>query len=426
VTDPWETAQKQLQDAAAKIALNPTLLKSLLTHDNNIQVSLPLKMDDGRTETFQGYRLQHNNLLGPYKGGLRYHLDVSEGELKALSFWMSIKNAVIDVPFGGAKGGIALDPKKLSEAELERLTRLFTQELAKHIGPYKDVPAPDVNTSPKIMAWIVDEYSRIVGKSTPAVVTGKPIEKGGSEGRTEATGLGGSLALLSALQKLNLDPKKLTVAIQGFGNVGRYVAKFLQKQGLTIVALADSKGGIHIPDGVGEIEHIERFKEEKGFLAGSYCVGSVCDIENRGKVGGQDITSQELLELPVDIIIPAALENVITSENASKINAKIVLEMANGPTTAEADKILADKGVLVIPDILANSGGVAVSYFEWYQNLHNEKWSLEEVEDKLKEKMIIATEAVFEIQDELKVTLREAAYIVALRRLQNASEKGKR
>ncbi len=421
--NPWETAQKQLETASEKIKVDPLLLQTLRNHDRDIQVSLPLKMDDGETKIFKGYRLQHNNIRGPYKGGLRYHPQVSEDEVKALSFWMTMKNAVIDVPFGGGKGGIAVNPKKLSERELEELTRLFTRKIADFIGPQKDVPAPDVNTNPKIMNWIVEEYSKIVGKDTKAVVTGKPIEHGGSEGRTEATGLGGVYSLLASLKQLGVDKKGLTVAIQGFGNVGHYIASFLEKEGFRIVALSDSKGGIYIPNGIESIGQIAKFKEAKGYLAGCYCVGSVCDINNREKVGGKDVSSNELLELPVDILIPAALENVITTENAANIKAKIILEMANGPTTSEADEILHQKNITVIPDILANSGGVAVSYFEWYQNLHNEHWSKEDVFAKLKEKMDKSVGEVFEIQKEHKTTLREASYILALQRIQEAFEK---
>lgn len=418
ITNPWETAKKQLHKASERLKLDPMLTQILNNHDRDIQVSLPIKLDNGETQVFKGYRLQHNKIRGPYKGGLRFHPEVSEDEVKALSFWMTMKNAVIDVPFGGGKGGIAVEPKKLSERELKDLTMLFTQRIADFIGPNKDVPAPDVNTNSKIMSWIMEEYSRIVGKETPAVVTGKPIGQGGSEGRTEATGLGGVYSLLAALGKLNLDKKGLTVAIQGFGNVGRYVASFLEAEGFKIVALADSKGGIYIPNGIESIEAVERFKEAKGFLAGGYCVGSVCDISNRDKLNGLDLTPEELLELPIDILVPAALENVITVENAGKVKAKIVLEMANGPTTIEADEILKNNSVTVIPDILANSGGVAVSYFEWYQNLHGESWSKAAVFTKLKEKMDKAVSEVFETQKEYRTTLRDAAYILALKRIE--------
>ncbi len=416
--NPWAEAQENLVKFAAKINLDQFLLESLKQHNRDIKVSLPMKMDNGEIKVFTGYRLQHNNLRGPYKGGLRYHPEVSENEVKALSFWMTMKNAVIDVPFGGSKGGITVNPKELSESELERLTRAFVRSIADTIGPEKDVPAPDVNTNSKIMAWFADEYSKIVGKNTPAVVTGKPIEADGSEGRTEATGLGGVYALIAVLRSLNKFVPGMTVAIQGFGNVGKYAAEFLVKEGFKVVALSDSKGGVYIPSGIADINQIEECKEAKGYLAGCYCVGSVCDIGNREKVGGQDITSTEILELPVDIVVPAALEDVITHENAPKIKAKYILEMANGPTTNEADEILNKNGITVIPDILANSGGVAVSYFEWYQNLHNEHWTKEEVFSKLKEKMEKAVSEVTQILTSQKVPLREAAYTLALQRLQ--------
>lgn len=421
--NPWERAKKQLEKTAQKIKLNPLLFTRLSEPDRIIEASLPLKMDSGEIKFFTGYRIQHNNFLGPYKGGLRYHEKVCMDDVKALAFWMTMKNAVVNVPFGGGKGGIKVDPKKLSENELEKLTRIFTHKIADVIGPIKDVPAPDVNTNPKIMGWIVDEYSKIVGKETPAVVTGKPINLGGSEGRIEATGLGGVYTLLAILKKTKKDPKKLTVAIQGFGNVGKYFAYFLENEGLKIVALSDSKGGVYIKNGIKSVEAIEKCKAKKGYLSGCYCVGSVCDLNNRDLVGGKDITADEILELPVDILVPAALENVINAKNAEKIKAKIILELANGPTTLEADEILQKKKVLIIPDILANAGGVATSYFEWYQNISEEKWTKEEVFKKLKEKMEKAVFEVYQASKKYNVTLREAAYIVALKRIQKTSER---
>lgn len=416
----WKSAIKQLEETAAKLSLDPLFLISLSEPDRTIEVSLPLKMDNGEIERFKGFRVQYNNLRGPYKGGLRYNQLVSMDEVKALAFWMTIKNAVIDVPFGGAKGGIALDPKKLSENELKELTKLFTRKLVDIIGPNKDVPAPDVNTNPKIMGWIVDEYSKLVGKKTPAVVTGKPLNKGGSEGRTEATGLGGVTVLLAVLKKLGKKPKNLTVAVQGFGNVGKYTAYFLQKEGFKIVALSDSKGGIYIANGIPDINEVERCKEIRGLLAGCYCVGSVCDLENKEKLGAKTIPSDKILELPVDIIVPAALENVITGKNANKITASLILEMANVPTTIEANRTLNKKGIIVIPDILANSGGVATSYFEWSQNINNQKWTKKQVFSKLKEKMEKAVDDVWKMSKEHQVTLKEASYILAINRLQKA------
>lgn len=444
--NPWETAQEHLRTVAEKLNVDPFLVTILSNPDRVIEVTLPLQMDKGNAEVFTGYRIQHNNIRGPYKGGIRYHSNVSMDEVKALAFWMTMKNAVVDVPFGGAKGGIAINPKKLSERELEKLTRLFTQKLKDIIGPYVDIPAPDVNTNAKIMAWIYDQFKvesarldstkprqrrakraklkvHLTKGETRGVVTGKPIEKGGSQGRTEATGLGGTYVLLEVLKKLKKDPKDITVAVQGFGNVGRYVTTFLQQAGTTIVAVSDSKGGIYIPDGIPDIEELQRCKEEQGFLAECYCIGSVCNLKNKKTLNGKDVTPEEVLELPVDVIVPAALENVITKENAAKIEASIVLEMANGPTTLEADGILNKRGVTVIPDILANSGGVATSYFEWYQNINNKHWTKEKVFEKLKKKMEKAMDDVFDVHEKKKVTLREAAYMVALSRIEKAWKK---
>lgn len=416
--NPWERAKNQLKKISKIISLDPLLTASLLEPDRIVEVSIPMVMDNGSIKTFTGFRVQHNNSRGPYKGGLRYHPKVNMDEVKALAFWMTMKNSVVDVPFGGGKGGITVNPKELSEKELKTLTEKFTTRLKEVIGPHLDVPAPDVNTNPKIMSWIVDKYSELTGKNTPAVVTGKPLEKGGSQGRTEATGLGGTYTLLEILKKMGKKPQDMTVAVQGFGNVGRYLADFLIKNGFKVVALSDSKGGVYIPDGIKDIDQVEKCKEMKGYLAGCYCVGSVCDIKYREHLKGKDISPTEILELPVDIIVPAALENVINDGNVSNIKAKIILEMANGPTTSDADEILHKKGVTVIPDILANSGGVAVSYFEWYQNIRKQKWTKEKVFKKLQTQMKKATGEVLKAKEKYQVTLRDAAYIVALQRIE--------
>lgn len=415
--NPWTRAQKQLQTAARNFPIDPMLLARLEHPDRIVEVSVPLRMDDGSITVYQGFRVQHNNIHGPYKGGLRYHPRVDMDEVKALSFWMTIKNAIVDVPFGGGKGGVNVDPKNLSAGELERLTREFTRKLFPVIGPHIDVPAPDVNTNGKIMAWILDEYSKLAGKETLAVVTGKPLERGGSLGRPEATGLGGSYALLSILKRMKKKPEGLTVAIQGFGNVGSYLAEYLNEAGLKVVALSDSKGGIYVPAGIASIQEVQKCKDASGKIGGCYCIGSVCDMSNMKKLGGREISSEKILELPVDILVPAALENSITKENAKRIKASVILEMANGPTTEEADAIFKSKGVTVIPDVLANSGGVAVSFFEWYQNVHGESWSKKDVFKKLKEKMEGACERVYDISLRHKVSLREAAYISALKSL---------
>ena len=419
--NPWTRALAQLHAAADALKLDPLELARLENPDRVVEVSVPICMDDGSARVFQGFRVQHNNIRGPYKGGFRYHPKVDMDEVKALAFWMTMKNALVDVPFGGGKGGIVVDPKKLSEKELERLTRGFAKALAPVVGPYVDVPAPDVNTNAKIMAWFRDAYEKEIGKKAPAVVTGKPIESGGSQGRTEATGLGGHYALEAILEKLGRNPEGLSVAIQGFGNVGSYLARYLQKAGMKIVALSDSKGGIYIPDGIQDLDAVEQCKKKSGHIAGCYCIGSVCDLSNMEKLGGHDISPDEALTLPVDIIVPAALEKAITEKNAGDIKASIVLEMANGPTTEAADAILKQKGIVVVPDILANAGGVAVSYFEWYQNIEKKKWKKDEVFVKLKRKMRTAAKAVYDVSKAQKITLREAAYIVALKRLSKNS-----
>lgn len=422
--DPWERAKEQVRATALRLGLDTPTLERLKYPDRIVEVSVPVKMDNGSVQVFEGYRVQHNNLLGPYKGGLRYHAKVDMAEVKALSLWMTIKNSLLNVGFGGGKGGVAVDPKKLSEKELERLTREFTRKLAPIIGPYVDVPAPDVNTNGKIMGWLRDEYERIEGRKAPAVVTGKSVEKGGIEGRIEATGYGGGHVLLATLKRLGVDHRGMSVAIQGFGNVGMHLAHFLQQNGMRIVALSDSKGGIYIPAGINDLHAVERCKKQSGTLAGCYCRGSVCDISNMDALGGRDISPEEVLELPVDVVVPSALENVISESNADRIKASFVLEMANGPTTAAADAMLRARGITVIPDVLANAGGVVVSSFEYLQNVERKKWRRDDVFLKLKRKMESAVAEVSKEATEQKVSLRDAAYMVALRRL--AKAKGRR
>lgn len=414
MNNPYQSALRNLNLAAKKANTPDWIVNLLQAPQRQIELSVPLKMDSGEIKTVKGYRVQYNNWLGPYKGGLRYHPKVDIDEVKALSFWMMIKNAVVNVPFGGGKGGLEIDPKTLSKGELERLTRRFAKMLAPNIGPLVDVPAPDVNTNGQIMDWFAEEYSKFVGKKTPAVVTGKPINKGGSEGREEATGLGGVYVLEQLVKKLNLKGP-LTVGVQGFGNVGSYVAGILHDRGFKIVALSDSKGGIYDTSGKGfNVEMVQACKVERGMISDCYCIGTVCDIAKNHK---GNITNEQLLELPVDILIPAALEGVITKDNAFRIKAKIILEMANGPITDEADEILNKRGILVVPDVLANSGGVTVSYYEWYQNMKNLRWTKEFVEKKLKKAMTEAFEEVWKIYKEKRVSMRIAAYILALHRL---------
>jgi len=419
--NPWKRAQTQLAHVAKQTQIDPFLVARLSEPDRTIEVSIPMVMDDGTTKVFRGFRVQHTNILGPYKGGLRYHIDVHVDEVKALAFWMTMKNAVVDVPFGGGKGGVVVDPKMLSDTELEKLTREFTRKLVPNIGPMLDVPAPDVNTNSKIMSWIVSEYSKVTGVLSPAVVTGKPITEGGSQGRTEATGFGGSYALLALLTRMGKDPKGMTVAIQGFGNVGSFLARALNDAGMKVVALTDSKGGIYIPDGIPDLDAVQACKESNGVLSGYYCAGSVCDFSYKHTLGGRDITPTEVLELPVDIIVAAALENTFTKENAQRIQASLVLEMANGPTTIEADSIFKQKDIIVVPDILANAGGVAVSYFEWKQNRIGEQWEKDRVLRDLKLLMESAVNRVYETAQKQSVTLRDAAYRVALERLQKTT-----
>ncbi len=406
----FDSALSRLTQAAKYESLPEWFLETLSVPERTIQLNFPVKRDSGKIEIMSGYRVQYNNLLGPYKGGLRFHTKVDMDEVKSLAFWMMIKNAVINIPFGGGKGGVEVNPKDLSKAELERLTRQFTKKLAPNIGPYTDVPAPDVNTNAKIMDWITDEFRvrseelkiKYNENESKAVVTGKSVENGGSLGREEATGLGGFFVLEQLIKKLDFN-KPLTVAVQGFGNVGSHMAALLFENGYKVVGLSDSKGGIVEQSGKGfNVNSVKSCKLEKGLI-------SSCSPIN--------ISNEELFEMEVDILIPAALENVITSENANKIKAKIVFEMANGPVMAEADEILKEKGIIVVPDVLANSGGVTVSYFEWLQNIEGKKWTLEEVNKKLQEKMETAFEEVWKMYAEKKVDLRTAAYVLALQRL---------
>ncbi len=419
-SNPFDNALLQLDKALHYLKLNSFQIQRLRNSEKVISVNFPVKMDNGETKIFHGFRVQHSSLLGPYKGGIRFHPQVDMDEVKALAFWMAIKCAVADIPLGGAKGGVEVDPKKLSHGELERLSRGYVKAIAVDIGPEIDMPAPDVNTTSQIMKWMVDEYIKLKIKNLKLKIsgsersrlmgtfTGKPVEFGGSLGRTEATGRGGSYILFSLLKKLNLKPKsgkKLTVAVQGFGNVGYFVAKFLSEAGMQIVALSDSKGAIAVKnlqiDSYNPKEVLS-FKKKNGSL---------------DKYIGKAITNKQLLELPVDILVPSALENQITKENAHKIKAKVILEMANGPTTPQADEILYKKGIVVVPDVLANSGGVTVSYFEWDQNLKDEHWSEKDVNKKLERKMIDALDAIWKQSKIDKTDLRTAAFIVAIKRI---------
>lgn len=411
--NPFEGSLKQLHKAASYLKIDPGILEVLASPKRVIQASIPVRMDDGRLKTFQGFRVHYNDSRGPTKGGLRFHPETNLDEVKALAFWMTFKCATVNIPYGGAKGGITVDPKELSLTELERLSRGFIRIFRDAIGPDKDIPAPDVNTNPQIMGWMADEYSHVTGRYNPGVVTGKPIEVGGSQGREQATGRGGVQVLLELCKKLGKTPSELTVAIQGFGNVGYYVAKFAHEAGFKIIAISDSRGAIHDKRHQGmDPEHVMATKQARGSIEGVYCVGSVCDSENYEK-----ISNEALLELECDVLIPAALENVITEENANRIKAKVVFEMANGPVTPEADEILLKKQITILPDILANAGGVTVSYFEWLQNLQSAYWSEERVNQRLSEYMQRAWNDVSQTSEEYKVDYRTAAYILALKRL---------
>ncbi len=405
--NPFESAKAQL-DAAAQVSnADAKIVDQLKNPDRYIEVSIPVQMDDGTQKIFSGFRSQHNNARGPYKGGIRYHQDVNLDEVRALSFWMTFKNAVVNVPFGGGKGGIIVNPKELSEGELERLSRGYMKQMFRNFGPLVDVPAPDVNTNGQIMAWMRDEFEKQTGTQAPGVITGKSVENGGSQGRTEATGFGGGYVLREALAAglvpdASATEGRKTIAIQGFGNVATYLAEYVKEHGFKVVALSDSKGGIFNAEGI-DLAAAEAHKAANKAL--------------RGLEGTIEITNEELLELDVDVLVPAALENVLTGDNAAKVKAKFILEMANGPTTPEADAIFAQNGVTVVPDILANSGGVCVSYFEWYQNQNNETWTKEDVLKKLDEHMVAAFAAVRAAQEKHNTTMRTAAYIVALERI---------
>jgi glutamate dehydrogenase/leucine dehydrogenase len=434
--NPFENALRQLGKAIKHLNLTKFQIARLSNPEKVITVNFPVKMDSDEEKLFHGFRVQFNSARGPYKGGIRYHPQVDMNEVKALAFWMAIKCAVCDIPMGGGKGGIEVDPKTLSAKELEKLSRAYVRAIESDIGPYTDVPAPDVNTTPQIMKWMVDEYIKIKDQRSKikiaekeknkllATFTGKLVDFGGSLGRTEATGRGGSYVLAALLKQLKLKGrygKELTVAVQGFGNVGYYIAKFLYEAGMRVVALSDSKGAILVKDlkkGGFNPELVLKCKKEKGTLSGCYCVGSVCDLKN-----GKTISNKELLELPVDILVPSALENQITNENSGKIKAKVILEMANGPTTPEADEILYKKGIMVVPDVLSNSGGVTVSYFEWKQNLEGEHWTEDKVNKMLKKKMEDAFSAVWHEAKKQKTDLRTAAFIVAIRRIIHESKK---
>lgn len=407
----FENTLKQIHKAAKLMNLNEELEQILSCPQRKMEVNIPVKMDDGKMRIFKGFRMQHNNYAGPYKGGIRYHEQVDEQEVLALSAWMTLKCSVVGIPLGGGKGGIIVNPKLLSEGELERLTRGYIKMIAPIIGPQTDVPAPDVNTNAKIMSWIADEYSKIVGKDAKGVVTGKPLENGGSKGRDSATAQGGVYVLREFAKEKGLKPEETTVIVQGYGNAGGYVAKILAEDGYKIIGASDSQGGIVCTHGFSPAE-LMACKVQKGTVT-----DCGLDISKLEGMSCKKVTNEELLESECDILILAALENQLHKDNADKIKAKYILELANGPTTPEADEILAKKGVIIIPDILANSGGVTVSWFEMLQNAENKYWEEDEVQKKLLPIMVDAWKKVSENAKKYNCTLREAAFITSIARL---------
>ncbi|MEA2676614.1 MAG: glutamate dehydrogenase [Chloroflexota bacterium] len=404
--NPWHVAQQQFDIAAERLNLDPGLRQVLREPRRELHVHFPVKMDDGSVKVFAGFRVQHNLGRGPAKGGIRYHQDVSIDEVKALAMWMTWKCAVVGIPYGGGKGGVIVDPKKLSRRELENLSRRFFTEIEVLIGPEKDIPAPDVNTNGQVMAWFMDTYSMHVGYTVPGVVTGKPISLGGSEGRNEATARGTVFCVEEAAKHLHIHLDDATVVVQGFGNAGSIAAQLMSEKGAKILAVSDSTGGIHNPDGL-DISRVVAWKAEHGTVVGF--------------PGSKEVTNAEILEIECDVLIPAALENQITADNADRIKAKIVAEAANGPTTPDADEVLFKKGIFSIPDILCNAGGVTVSYFEWVQDLNRDHWSEKTVNEKLHEIMVKAFSETLEIALREGVHMRLAAYLLAVQRVADAT-----
>ena len=404
--DVFAEALKRLDAAAEHSQAHPETVARLRRPKHLVEVSIPVRMDDGSLELLTGYRCLYDDTRGPGKGGIRFHPNVSASEIKALAFWMTFKCAVVGLPYGGGKGGVIVDPKKLSALELERLSRGYIRAVGRSIGPDTDVPAPDVYTNATIMAWMMDEYSLMVGKRTPAVITGKPVSLGGSLGRDDATARGAYYITKELETIREWKPRSTTVAVQGFGNAGQHYARLCAGDDYKVVAISDSRGAVYNPEGL-DIRNQLHIKQSTGRIDAS---------------GGKEITNEELLELEVDILAPAALENVITSENASRISAGVVIELANGPTTSEADRVLSENDILVVPDILANAGGVTVSYFEWVQNRTGDYWKIEEVHERLAEIMCREFHAANRFRRKQQIPMRTAVYALALDRLGEAHE----
>jgi glutamate dehydrogenase (NADP+) len=407
-------ASQRLEQAMKYVAISEDALEHLKHPKISLSVSIPVRMDNGSLRIFQGYRVRYDDTRGPGKGGVRYHPNVTLDEVQSLAFWMTFKCAVLNLPFGGAKGGVTVNPKELSKLELERLTRGYIDAIADFIGPDVDIPAPDVYTNPMIVGWMMDQYSIIRRQLTPAVVTGKPITLGGSLGRDTATAMGAFFVIEAMMPKFDMPPQETSVAVQGFGNAGAHIAELLSKAGYKVVAVSDSQGGVYCKKGL-DIPRIRQFKESQKGIKALYCEDSVCKV-----VEHEVITNEQLLTLDVDVLIPAALENQITEANAKEIKAKIIFEVANGPITSGADKILEEKGIYVFPDILVNAGGVTVSYFEWVQNRSGLYWTLQELNQRLKQKMVEETEPIWQMSQELAISMRTAAYVHALNRLGEA------
>jgi glutamate dehydrogenase (NADP+) len=410
-------ASIRLEKALKYVSISDDASQRLKYPKSSLIVSIPVRMDDGSLRIFQGYRVRYDDTRGPGKGGVRYHPNVSLDEVQSLAFWMTFKCALLNLPFGGAKGGITVHPKELSRAELERLSRGYIEAITDFIGPDVDILAPDVYTNQMIMGWMMDQYSIIKRKISPAVVTGKPLTMGGSKGRSTATATGAFHVVNTILAKFEQQVSyDITVAVQGFGNAGSVIAELLGKSGYKVVAVSDSQGGIYAEQGL-DIPSIREYKRKNLTVKGVYCQDSVCSI-----VEHKTISNAELLTLDVDVLIPAALEKQITTKNAQDVKAKFIFEVANGPITSDADKILEEKGIHVVPDILVNAGGVTVSYLEWVQNRSGLYWSLSEVHNKLKERMIAETEETWSIAQEFNISMRTAAYIHALNRLNEAMD----
>lgn len=410
--NPYDNMLAVLEDAARKLNLPESDYVALKYPEKQLQVSLPVVMDDGSVQVFEGYRVQHNNARGPYKGGIRFHQDADMDEVKALSAWMAFKCAVADIPYGGGKGGIKVDPSKLSAGELERLSRTYVAAIAPLIGEYKDIPAPDVNTNAQIMAWMVDTYSKVTGKYTPGVFTGKPIDIGGSLGRNEATGRGCMIAAQQIIAKQGRTLKGVKVAIQGYGNVGGIGAKLMAEQGCIIVGISDKSGALFNPNGL-DVANIDLSQGENTLAKRN--IPNATFVPNPAG-------NMQVLTCECEILLPAALENQITADNAAQIKAKIIVEGANGPTTVEADEILNKRGIIVVPDILANAGGVVCSYFEWVQNLANYYWDLQTVNTNLEKQLVKAFDDVYKCSVANKTSLRYAAYMVAIGRIVKAKK----